>query len=352
MFFQFIYSIARCLVRRLLSIADRDALIKELLAENIVYRQKIVILERTTPRPRLHRRERILLTALSRVLPRERWGAFGFHPRTLLRWHRELVKAKWTFKTKRIGRPPISSELRSLIIRMAKNSSDWGCYRVKGELQGLGHRVGVSTIRRILRRAGVPPAPRRDGPSWAEFLRAQADGILACDFFTVETVFLRTLYVLVYIEIGTRRLRLSISTEAPDSAVRFMRHSQGSSSNRCNSRWWMTHCNRSTRSGTSRYLARMSGVPGRNNHLYRSCQIRVSHSIPSVPASVLNASPCLSVPVIIWSWESQTAIIDTTEGSFSSKKDRCSRAPSAAIIGSNFLAVALNRSTSGTLTVN
>lgn len=99
---------------------------------------------------------------------------------------------------------------------MAKDSWDWGCYRIKGELQGLGIRVGVSTIRRILRQAGIGPAPRRDGPSWSEFLRAQADAILACDFFTVETVFLRTLYVLVFIEIGTRRLRFSLATSNPD----------------------------------------------------------------------------------------------------------------------------------------
>jgi putative transposase len=216
--FRFIYSIARHLVRRLLAVADHDELIRQLLAENIVYRQKIVILERVKPRPRLQRRDRLFLAALSRGLPRERWVVFGLHPRTLLRWHRELVKAKWTFKQARIGRPPIDPELAALIISMAKNSSDWGCYRVKGELQGLGFRVGVSTIRRILRSAGVPPAPRRDGPRWSEFLRAQADAILACDFFCVETVFLRTLYVLVFIEIGSRRLRFSLSTEAPDTA--------------------------------------------------------------------------------------------------------------------------------------
>jgi len=87
----------------------------------------------------------------------------------------------------------------------------------RAELQSLGHRVGVSTIRRILRSSGVPPAPRRDGPTWSEFLRSQADVILACDFFTVETVFLRTLYVLVFIEIGSRRLRFSLATQAPDA---------------------------------------------------------------------------------------------------------------------------------------
>jgi putative transposase len=115
-----------------------------------------------------------------------------------------------------MGRPRVAPELRDLIISMAKDSSDWGCYRIKGELQGLGIRVGVSTIRRILRQAGIGPAPRRNGPSWSQFLRVQADAILACDFFTVETVFLRTVYVLAFIEVGSRRLRFSLATSNPD----------------------------------------------------------------------------------------------------------------------------------------
>jgi putative transposase len=211
------YSLTCRSIRRLLGLADRETLIRELLAENMVLRQRIAVLGRTNPRARLHRRDRVVFAVLSRILPRERWGAFGFSPSTLLRWHRELVGRKWTFKRKRMGRPPIDPELAALIIRIAKDSSDWGCYRIKGELQGLGIRVGVSSIRRILRRAGVPPAPRRDGPSWAEFLRAQADAILACDFFTVETVFLRTLYVLIFIEVGSRRLHFSASTSSPDT---------------------------------------------------------------------------------------------------------------------------------------
>jgi len=214
--FKNVYFLARHFVRRALALVDRDALMRELLAENMVLRHRLAIVTRGAPRPKLHRRDRLFFASMSSELPRRRWGAFGLSPKTIIRWHRELVAAMWTFKHKRIGRPPIDPELAALIIKMAKNSSDWGCYRVKGELQGLGYRVGVTTIRRILRRAGVPPAPRRDGPTWAEFLRAQADAILACDFFTVETVFLRSLYVLAYIEIGSRRLRFSVSTEHPD----------------------------------------------------------------------------------------------------------------------------------------
>ena len=118
-----------------------------------------------------------------------------------------------------MGRPPLGPELGELIVEMARKNPRWGCMRIKGELQGLGYRVGVTTIRTILRRAGVGPAPRRDGPTWPEFLKAQADGILACDFFTVETVFLRTLYVLFFIEVCSRRIHIEGVTRKPDACV-------------------------------------------------------------------------------------------------------------------------------------
>lgn len=204
------------LARRLLGLSSRDRLIRQLLAENLVLRHRLQVETRNGSRPRLRRRDRLFFAALSRILARDRWDAFGFSPQTLLRWHRELVARKWTYQRAKVGRPPIDPKLSALIISMAKNSSDWGCYRIKGELQGLGIHVGVTTIRRILRKAGVPPAPRRSGPSWSEFLRAQADGIVACDFFTVETLSARTLYVLAFIQIGSRRLRFSASTAHPD----------------------------------------------------------------------------------------------------------------------------------------
>jgi hypothetical protein len=160
----------------------------------------------------------MLLSAFAPFVPRKRWSCFIVCPQTLLRWHRELVARKWTFRHGRLGRPPLDPELVALIISMAKDNPRWGCVRIKGELQGLGHRVGATTIRTILRRAGIDPAPRRDGPSWSEFLRAQADGILACDFFCVETAFLRTLYVLFFIEVGSRRIHIEGVTRNPDSA--------------------------------------------------------------------------------------------------------------------------------------
>jgi hypothetical protein len=127
------------------------------------------------------------------------------------------VARKWTYKRSRTGRPPLDPSLRCLIVQMARDNPRWGIIRIKGELQGLGYRVGATTIRSLLRRASIPPAPRRTGPSWSEFLRAQAQGVMSCDLFTVETVFLRTLYVLFFIEVGTRRVRIAGVTANPDA---------------------------------------------------------------------------------------------------------------------------------------
>ena len=168
---------------------------------------ELAVLRRQIKRPKLHRRDRLFLSATSRMLPRERWAAFIVTPATLVRWHRELVRRKWTYKHRPpLGRPPIDSATRALILRMARENPRWGCVRIKGELQGLGIIVSTTTIRTILRRAGLGPAPRRDGPTWRQFLSSHAKGIVACDFLTVETVFLKTLYVLVFIHIQTRRI--------------------------------------------------------------------------------------------------------------------------------------------------
>jgi hypothetical protein len=157
----------------------------------------------------------MVIAALADLIDRDRWSGFIVSPATILRWHRELVRRKWTFRHRKAGRPSLDSALVRLIVEMARENPRWGVIRSKGELQGLGHRVGATTIRTILRRAGIGPAPRRDGPSWSEFLRSQAQGILACDFFAVETVLLRTLYVLFLIEVGTR-VRIVGVTRNPD----------------------------------------------------------------------------------------------------------------------------------------
>ena len=141
---------------------------------------------------------------------------FVVSPSTLVRWHGELVRRKWSYRRRRLGRPPLDPMVRELVLRLARENPRWGCVRIQGELRKLGIRVAASTVRSILRAAGLGPSPRRDGPSWSEFLRAQASGIVACDFFTVETVWLRTLYVLFWIEHGSRRVRLAGVTPNPD----------------------------------------------------------------------------------------------------------------------------------------
>lgn len=186
--------------------------------ENAVLRHQLGVLRRTVKRPDLRRWDRVLLAAASRLVPRERWTSFLVSPQTLFRWHRELVRRKWTFRRHHPGRPRIDPGVRELVLRLGRENPRWGCLRIQGELRKLGIRLGATTIRTILRRSGLGPAPRRSGLSWSEFLRAQAQGIVACDFFTVETVFLRTLYVLFFIELRSRRVHLAGVTRNPDSA--------------------------------------------------------------------------------------------------------------------------------------
>src|SRR5207249_12265780 len=164
--------------------------------ELLVLRHELGILRRRISRPRFRRRDRMFLAAASRLLERSSWRSFLVTPQTLLRWHRRLVRRKWTYRrTPGPGRPPITSDVRDLVIRLAKENPRWGYQRIQGELRKLGLAISPTSIRTSLRTGGLPPAPRRAGPSWREFLKAQAKGIVACDFFTVETTWLRTLYV-------------------------------------------------------------------------------------------------------------------------------------------------------------
>jgi putative transposase len=131
------------------------------------------------------------------------------HPDTLLRWHRRLVAGAWTYPHRGHGRLPLDDEVQRLIIRLANENPRWGYQCLKGELLRLGVRVSATAIRSTLRRHGLGPAPRRTTTTWRRFLRQQAAGIVACDFFTVDTVWLRRLYVLFFIELDSRRVHLA-----------------------------------------------------------------------------------------------------------------------------------------------
>jgi putative transposase len=186
--------------------------------EILVLRHQLTVLRRQVPRPRLEPADRALLAAVSRALPRSRWSCFFVKPETLLRWHRRRIAGAWTYPRHGQGRPPLDHGIQELIIRLAKEHPRWGYQRIKGELQQLGMQVSATAIRTTLRRHGLDPAPRRAPTAWRAFLRQQAAGIVACDFFTVDTIWLRRLYVLFFIEVATRRVHVAGVTAHPDGA--------------------------------------------------------------------------------------------------------------------------------------
>jgi putative transposase len=186
-----------------------------------VLRQENQVLRRQLGgRPRWDHTDRLWLAALSRLVNRRRWAEiFPVSPATILRWHRHLVARRWTYTDRRRpGRPSTGVSIKMLIVRMARENPTWGHRRIQGELARLGYAIAASTVWEILHAAGIDPAPRRAGPSWRQFLAAQAHAIIACDFLIVETVLLQRLYVLVFIEHGTRRLHLGGVTAHPTGA--------------------------------------------------------------------------------------------------------------------------------------
>ena len=215
MLFALLYLLLRRVVRLIAGSSnnlDRDI-------ELAVLRHQLMVLKRQVGRPRLRRRDRLFMAALGRLLPRARWSSFLVSPQTILRWHRDLVRRKRTFgRISSGGRPPMSEEARELILRMGRENPRWGCIRIRGELAKLGVRFSATRIRTLLRANGLGPGPRRSGPTWSEFLRVQARGILALDFFTLETIWLRTLYVLFAIRVGSRKVHVLGVTPNPDSA--------------------------------------------------------------------------------------------------------------------------------------
>jgi transposase InsO family protein len=198
--------------------------------EIALLRQQVLLLQREHRRPpRLTRWDRLVLGLLAHQLSvaaglaRRGWhhSLLLFTPATLLRWHRELVQRKWTFRSpQRGGRPPLDPEVRALILRLARENPTWGYGRIQGELTKLGHRVGRSTIRDLLKRQQVPPAPERarHGPSWHAILRHYQEQVLAANFFGVETALLQTIFVLFFIEVRTRKVFLAGCTRHPTAA--------------------------------------------------------------------------------------------------------------------------------------
>ena len=202
-------------VRWILTLASLQARsndFKEL--EIVVLRHELAILRRGQRRPRVTWTDRLLLAAASRVLPRRQWPTFFVTPKTLLAWHRRLVTKRWTYPA-RPGRPPIDRRIRALVDRLARENPRWGYQRIVGELKGLGVAVSATTVRGWLRRAGFGPVGTRGGMSWREFVRTHRRTMLAVDFLTVDTVWLQRLYVLFFIELGSRHVHLAGCTSHP-----------------------------------------------------------------------------------------------------------------------------------------
>ena len=186
----------------------------ELAIEVVMLRHEVALLRRQVTRPRLEPADRAVLAGLSRLIPRAKLNRFFVQPATLLRWHRDLVRRKWTYP-KPSGRPKIPAGTVQLVVRLATENPTWGYRRIHGELSVAGINLSPSSVWNILERHGIAPSPGRTGQTWREFLKSQITTMMACDFFTVDTILLRRLYVLFFIELGSRRVYVTGVTAHP-----------------------------------------------------------------------------------------------------------------------------------------
>jgi putative transposase len=208
----FVY-VALSRLLQLVVLLGRSERSKEL--EILLLRHELAILRRERRRARLRPVDRAILAAFARALPRSAWASLSVRPATLLRWHRQLVRRRWTYPHRRLGRPPLDRKVEALVGRLARENPGWGYRRIVGELRSLGISGSATSMRTILLRQGLPPAPQRNKLSWREFLRQHAATTLACDFFTVETVWLKRIYVLFFISLERRRIEFVACTPTP-----------------------------------------------------------------------------------------------------------------------------------------
>jgi len=181
--------------------------------EIAVLRHQLMVLHRQIARPRCVPSDRMILATLAKLLPRHRWRIFLVTPATLLRWHRELIRRHWIYPPPR--RRGLDAAVVDLVLRLARENPRWRYMRIVGECRILGVRVSATSVRTLMRRHDLGPAPRRSGPSWKQFLRSQAKGVLACDFLTVDAIGLTRLYVLFVIELERCRVHLLGITAHP-----------------------------------------------------------------------------------------------------------------------------------------
>jgi hypothetical protein len=213
-----LFSLVYFLVRRLIGAGGR--LRDETGIELLVLRHQVKVLQRQVKRPRLNRLERVLLAAASRAMTRTSWSSFIVRPETLLRWHRELVRKKWSYRrTGQPGRPPVDADVRDLVVRLGRENPRWGYQRIRGELLKLEIRISATTVRTILLRAGRRPCSPRAGPTWTPVPEGhRRRGSSRPTSSPSRRSGSKTIYVLFFIELATRRVHVAGVTAQPDSA--------------------------------------------------------------------------------------------------------------------------------------